>query len=140
MKTFVANFEWEKTFAIKFLGFYPIGSNSSIPYQSTEYYYRFIEAQKFAYAQRQYLGDPKFVKNFNVENLLKKEFVDEIYAKILNGNYSLSSANSYIKNMDIGGINDNGTSQITIVDSDGNAVSLTSSINNMLVFFNFQIP
>lgn len=81
------------------------------------------------------MGDPKFVKNLRAQNLTKIEFINEIYAKIKTASYLLNSTKTYAdNNNEIGDINDHNTSQISIIDSDGNAVSLTSSINNMLVF------
>uniref|UniRef100_A0A915CL63 Uncharacterized protein n=1 Tax=Ditylenchus dipsaci TaxID=166011 RepID=A0A915CL63_9BILA len=109
--------------------FYPIGSDSSIPYSSVDYYHRLIEAQKFAYAQRSFLGDPKFIPKANsiANNMTTKEFTDYIVGKISSETLALE---------EYGGDNsmapdEHGTSHVSVIDADGNAVSLTSSVNNI---------
>ncbi|KAI1700767.1 gamma-glutamyltranspeptidase domain-containing protein [Ditylenchus destructor] len=109
--------------------FYPIGSDSEIPYKSVEFYHRFIETQKFAFAQRTLLGDPKFVKDANAiaENMTKQEFIDSIYHKIKHNSLNFEEyGGDFTKASE-----HHGTSHVSVVDADGNAVSLTSSINNV---------
>ncbi|CAD5231066.1 unnamed protein product [Bursaphelenchus xylophilus] len=108
--------------------FYPIGSKKETVFNDVEYYHRFIEAQKFAYAQRTKLGDPDYVHEANgaLQNMTSKEFIDQIVEKISEKTLKVNEYGSSEEQLD-----DKGTSQISVIDADGNAVSLTSSVNNI---------
>lgn len=64
--------------------YYPKGSDPEILLNDPQFYHRFIEAQKFAYAQRTWLADTKFVKEAEelAVNMTTKRFTDEIIAQI----------------------------------------------------------
>ncbi|KAH0728645.1 hypothetical protein KY290_003481 [Solanum tuberosum] len=88
--------------------------------------HRQIEALKHAFAVRMNLGDPDFVNVKNVLNdMLSTEFAKQL-KKTIYDNMTFSP-NHY------GGkwnqINDHGTSHMSIVDSERNAVSMTSTVN-----------
>ncbi|CAD5225610.1 unnamed protein product [Bursaphelenchus okinawaensis] len=108
--------------------FYPIGSDKNLVYSDPEYYHRFIEAQKFAYAQRTQLGDPDYVHDVKnvLQNLTSNEFVDEIVKKINDKTLEVKEYGALEEQLD-----DSGTSQISVIDVEGNAVSFTSSVNNI---------
>uniref|UniRef100_A0A0N5BE08 Gamma-glutamyltranspeptidase 1 n=1 Tax=Strongyloides papillosus TaxID=174720 RepID=A0A0N5BE08_STREA len=96
-------------------------------YNSPKFYHDFIEASKFAYAQRTLLGDVDFVPSskFLSQNLTTKEYTDWVVSRFKD--YAQES--SYY-----GGIlqkqkEDHGTSHVSCMDSDGNGVSATSTIN-----------
>uniref|UniRef100_A0A914HS08 Gamma-glutamyl transpeptidase n=1 Tax=Globodera rostochiensis TaxID=31243 RepID=A0A914HS08_GLORO len=112
------------------LKFYPPGSNSSIPWHSDEYYHRLIESQKHAFAMRNKLGDPKFDKiseEFAL-NMTRADFVDGIVAEI--SGRGVSKWKDFAKSTkEFAPENSGGTSQVIVVDADGNAISMTSSIN-----------
>ncbi|KAH0677991.1 hypothetical protein KY285_025792 [Solanum tuberosum] len=89
--------------------------------------HRQIEALKHAFAVRMNLGDPDFVNVTNVVNdMLSTEFAKQL-KKTIYDNMTFSP-NHY------GGkwnqINDHGTSHMSIVDSERNAVSMTSTVNS----------
>lgn len=89
--------------------------------------HRQIEALKHAFAVRMNLGDPDFVNVTNVINdMLSTEFAKQL-KKTIYDNMTFSP-NHY------GGkwnqINDHGTSHMSIVDSERNAVSMTSTVNS----------
>ncbi|KAL8471998.1 hypothetical protein ACS0TY_029293 [Phlomoides rotata] len=88
--------------------------------------HRQIEALKNAFAVRMNLGDPDFVNVKSVVNdMLSKKFAAQLRKTILD--------NTTFNSTHYGGrwnqIHDHGTSHISIVDSQHNAVSMTTTIN-----------
>ncbi|XP_052198037.1 glutathione hydrolase 1-like isoform X2 [Diospyros lotus] len=89
--------------------------------------HREIEALKHAFAVRMNLGDPDFVNVKNVVlHMLSPKFAEELKKTIYD---NMTFDPSYY-----GGkwnqIHDHGTSHISIVDSERNAVSMTSTVNS----------
>lgn len=85
------------------------------------------EAERRAYADRNYfLGDPDFVK------LPLKELVDPGYLKKRMSNFSFDKASksSDIANGEIKGYESKQTTHYSIVDAAGNAVSVTTTLND----------
>ncbi|ULT93136.1 hypothetical protein L5515_010117 [Caenorhabditis briggsae] len=95
-------------------------------FNDVEFYHTLIEAQKLAYGQRGQLGDYLFSeKSLNIaKNLTERSTMKLLSKKVKETGqdleYYLAAAPAVL---------DSGTSQISVVDDDGNAVSLTSSIN-----------
>ncbi|PIC31440.1 hypothetical protein B9Z55_012143 [Caenorhabditis nigoni] len=95
-------------------------------FNDVEFYHTLIEAQKLAYGQRGQLGDYLFSeKSLNIaKNLTERSTIKLLSKKVKETGqdleYYLAAAPAVL---------DSGTSQISVVDDDGNAVSLTSSIN-----------
>ncbi|XP_072163900.1 glutathione hydrolase 1 proenzyme-like [Diadema setosum] len=89
-------------------------------------YHRIIEAFKFAYAKRSALGDESFVNITElVANMTSQTYADSLRARINDDrtyNYTYYDPEFQI-------VNDGGTSHISIVDQEGNAASVTSTIN-----------
>ncbi|XP_071503260.1 glutathione hydrolase 1 proenzyme-like [Diadema antillarum] len=89
-------------------------------------YHRIIEAFKFAYAKRSALGDESFVNITElVANMTSQTYADGLRARINDDrtyNYTYYDPEFQI-------VNDGGTSHISIVDQEGNAASVTSTIN-----------
>ncbi|KAL1132133.1 hypothetical protein AAG570_010090 [Ranatra chinensis] len=89
--------------------------------------HRLIEAFKYAYAKRTELADPHFVDMIElVHNLTSKEYAEEIRSKILD--------NTTFDNVDHYGAvfytqDTHGTAHISVLSGDGDAVSVTSTIN-----------
>lgn len=85
------------------------------------------EAERRAYADRNYyLGDPDFVK------IPMNELIDATYLKNRMSDFSLEKASksSDIKNGEIQGYESKQTTHYSIVDADGNAVSVTTTLND----------
>ncbi|MFM2369785.1 MAG: hypothetical protein RL619_2098 [Bacteroidota bacterium] len=85
------------------------------------------EAERRAYADRNYfLGDPDFIK------LPIKELVDPIYLKSRMSDFSFDKASksSDIANGEIKGYESKQTTHYSIVDTAGNAVSVTTTLND----------
>ena len=94
-------------------------------FQQTVYYHRLVEVYKHAYAHRSLLGDN--AKDHEIRRILKKldddEYIEHLRSKISDFNSYPPSfyGNKMFKE-------DRGTAHISIL-ADGDAVSLTSSIN-----------
>lgn len=108
-------------------GFYGLAPDS------TAFYHRFAEASKLAFADRdKYIADPDFVK-LPLQQLFNKDYLKQRSAQIpllkaskgsaqagiFDGSYSFSNA----KSAEIPS-----TSHLSIIDKEGNIVSMTSSI------------
>ncbi|WOK92146.1 gamma-glutamyltranspeptidase 1 [Canna indica] len=95
--------------------------------------HRFIESLKHMFALRMNLGDPDFYNVTSVlSNMLSPKFAEELKKTIFDNktfppNYY--GGGKYI-------IHDHGTSHLSIVDSERNAVSMTSTVNS---YFGSQI-
>ncbi|XP_030764165.1 glutathione hydrolase 1 proenzyme-like isoform X1 [Sitophilus oryzae] len=90
-------------------------------------YHRIIESFKYAYAKRTELGDTNFVNISELlANLTSKEYAENIRKQIVD-NATFDDPKHY------GAVfydkGDHGTAHISIVDQNGDAVSVTSSIN-----------
>ncbi|XP_039008265.1 glutathione hydrolase 1-like isoform X2 [Hibiscus syriacus] len=88
--------------------------------------HRLIESLKHAFAVRTDLGDPEFVDVSKVvANMISPEFANKL-RKTINDNMTFGPIH-------YGGrwsqVHDHGTSHISIVDKDRNAVSMTSTVN-----------
>ena len=105
--------------------------------QSYLYYHHLIEAMKHTFAIRLFLGDPLFVNITGPTNaLLSDEYMRNLQIYNTNDNYVQSSINQYggnEYNIDESSSSslptDHGTTHLSVIDSEGNAVSLTSTIN-----------
>ncbi|XP_034934631.1 scoloptoxin SSD14-like [Chelonus insularis] len=111
-------------FALNVLESFVPTANESVFYQ------RFAETFKWAFAKRTELGDDNFVNLTSLmKNLTSKTYADEVRQKILD-NWTSTDPKYY------GAIthtpDDFGTAHISILASDGSAVSATSTINQVL--------
>jgi gamma-glutamyltranspeptidase/glutathione hydrolase len=88
------------------------------PAQSAEAAHLFAEARRLAFADRaKYLGDPDFIR-VPVESLLSQKYLDK-RAKLI-GPRAMP--------LSLPGDLESGTSHLSIVDADGDAVSMTTTI------------
>jgi len=100
---------------------------SEMGYNSTKTIQLITEAERRAYADRNYfLGDPDFVK------LPIKELVDADYLKKRMGDFSFEKAtkSSDVVQGTIQGYESKQTTHYSIVDAKGNAVSVTTTLND----------
>ena len=108
---------------LKMLEPYPL---RNLGHHSPEYVQLLVEAERRAYADRNhYLGDPDFV------SIPTNQLLDSTYLKSRMGNFSFEKASksadiargelSFSENME--------TTHYSIVDAEGNAVSVTTTLN-----------
>uniref|UniRef100_A0A034WZA3 Venom gamma-glutamyl transpeptidase n=1 Tax=Aphidius ervi TaxID=37627 RepID=A0A034WZA3_APHER len=91
-------------------------------------YHKIMESFKWSFPQKYKLGDSKFSKK--ILDLLVNEFTSKDYAKSIKKKINEKKTSN--KESDYGGkesVEDQGTAQVSVIDSNGNAVSATSSIN-----------
>lgn len=90
-------------------------------------YHRIVEAYKYSYAKRTELGDTNFVNISELlSNLTSREYADNIRSKIMDNTTFQDPKHYGAIYYDKG---DHGTAHISIIDQNGDAVSVTSSIN-----------
>jgi gamma-glutamyltranspeptidase/glutathione hydrolase len=99
---------------------------STFKHNSTQYLQLLTEAERRAYADRNYfLGDPDFVK------IPLKGLLDERYLKDRMKSFSFDKATPSIEvsHGDVSVYESNETTHYSIVDAEGNAVSVTTTLN-----------
>jgi gamma-glutamyltranspeptidase / glutathione hydrolase len=96
-----------------------------LPFQSAASVQLMVEAERRAYADRaEYLGDPLFVK-VPVKTLVSDEYLQKRmadYQPNIAGNSTITKAGQIHESEE--------TTHISIVDSEGNAVAVTTTLNN----------
>lgn len=98
----------------------------NLNHNTSEYIHLLTEAERRAYADRNYfLGDPDFVK------IPQQELLDKNYLKSRMQNFSFEKATSSkeVSHGDIQVVESDETTHYSIVDKDGNAVSVTTTLN-----------
>ena len=108
---------------LKMLEPYPL---SKLGHHSSEYVQLLVEAERRAYADRNhYLGDPDFVK------IPTNQLLDQSYLKSRMSNFSFEKASKSadIAHGDLSFEESMETTHYSIVDADGNAVSVTTTLN-----------
>ncbi|XP_032684542.1 scoloptoxin SSD14-like isoform X2 [Odontomachus brunneus] len=92
---------------------------------------RMVETFKWAYARRTELGDPEFVDDISavVANLTSNDYADMIRERIRDDSTS-QDPREYGAITE--GIEDSGTAHVSVLAPDGSAVSVTSTINQVL--------
>jgi gamma-glutamyltranspeptidase len=107
----------------------PASLNDSID-ANVETYHRFIEAMKYAYAGRMELGDMDYVHDALA---LALNFTSDAFAQAVKSNMSEmaypNASDYFIWTKPRTGVHDYGTSHISVMDAEGNAASLTTTIN-----------
>ncbi|KAJ3173926.1 hypothetical protein HDU87_007248 [Geranomyces variabilis] len=90
--------------------------------------HRMVEAMKFGYGERTTYADPAFITNVTA---LQADYIRDTYAKVKAGKIHDGSVGvaGYYDPGNITVLQDAGTSQISVVDAHGIAVTLTTSIN-----------
>lgn len=95
-------------------------------YHSSEYIQLVVEAERRAYADRNYyLGDPDFVK-IPVDQLLDKDYLK---SRMESFSFAKATKSEEIARGEIAFAESMETTHYSIVDSEGNAVSVTTTLN-----------
>lgn len=90
-------------------------------------YHRISEAFKFAFAHRSQMGDSAFVNITQLmSNLQSKEYANSLWHEISD---KMTHPVKFYKPM-METVNDHGTAQVSVLAENGDAVSVTSSINS----------
>lgn len=100
---------------------------SGLGHNSTQYIQLLAEAERRAFADRNYfLGDPDFIK------IPQKELLNETYLKERMKNFSFDKAtpSANVSHGDVSVYESNETTHYSIVDTEGNAVAVTTTLNN----------
>lgn len=100
---------------------------STFKQNSTQYIQLLAEAERRAYADRNYfLGDPDFVK------IPQKELLNETYLKDRMKNFSFDKATSSadVSHGDVSVYESMETTHFSIVDTEGNAIAVTTTLND----------
>jgi gamma-glutamyltranspeptidase / glutathione hydrolase len=109
---------------LKMLENYPM---SKFGFHSTSAVHAVIEAERRVYADRAtHLGDPDFY-NVPVDNLLNDKYLRNRYLTI---DMTKASKSADIKAGDFSGKQSEQTTHLSVVDQNGNAVSVTTTLNN----------
>lgn len=109
---------------IEMLNMMELANFDSIPFNSTPYVHMMAEVMRRAFADRaEYLGDPDYNPEIPLSKLTSKEFAKKRFSSINLNRASISDPLKYGHPYD--GIN---TTHFSIVDKDGNAVSLTYTL------------
>lgn len=91
-------------------------------------YHRMLETYKYAYALRGNMGDKDFVDMTEInKNLTSKDYANEIRTKIVDTK-TWNDPEHYGASVG-GGVDDHGTSHLSVLAPNGDAVSVTSTIN-----------
>lgn len=105
---------------------YPSGHKTDI-LSDPKASHHFIEAMKFAYAQRTLLGDVAFVASADA---LAKNLTTEDYTKwVVERITDTAQPSTYYGGIAQTQVPDHGTSQVSVLDEHGNGVSATTTIN-----------
>uniref|UniRef100_A0A3P8WL54 Glutathione hydrolase n=1 Tax=Cynoglossus semilaevis TaxID=244447 RepID=A0A3P8WL54_CYNSE len=96
-------------------------------------YHRIVEAFRFGYAKRSELGDPRYMDMTElINNMTSDVYAEQIRSKIMD---HTTFPEGYYGNMN-SVPETHGTSHVSVVDEDGNAVAVTSTIN---LYFGSQV-
>lgn len=111
---------------IEMMNMMELADLSSIEFNSTPYVHLVAEAMRRAFADRaEHLGDPDFNPDMPVDRLISKEFAQMRFENLDMTKASASDSSQYGQLYD-GSI----TTHFSVVDKDGNAVSLTYTLEH----------
>lgn len=101
--------------------------NEIEPKYSSEYFHQMVESFKFGYARRSALGDIEFNQTF-IEEFSNKEFAKQI-RKLIESDRTYNDVRHYGAQFAME--EDHGTAQLAVLAANGDAVSVTSTVNNV---------
>lgn len=113
--------------------FIPRSSSSINPFtiQNSKFWHYIIEVLKHAFSHRTFIGDPDFVSSVNtfINNIKSREYIDKIISKIDPGK-TFENWKYYVVNDTLSEPHDSGTTALSIIDEEGNAVSMATTVNH----------
>jgi len=97
------------------------------------FYHRLVESYKWAYGARSHLGDPADVQYRDSILQMVREITSQDWAveKFLAINDTSTVSDPQFYGGNFYNVDDHGTAHLSIVDQDGNAVAVTSTINQV---------
>jgi len=108
---------------LKMIDAYPL---SSFGHNSEKYIQTLVEAERRAYADRNYfLGDPDFVK-IPLQELLDKNYLKD---RMSTFTFDKATKSADVSHGEVSVYESNETTHYSIVDAEGNAVSVTTTVN-----------
>ena len=111
---------------IEMMNLMELANLDSIEFNSTAYVHLLAEVMRRAFADRaEYLGDPDFNLDTPIDKLTSKAFAKKRFENIDMSRASVSDSSKFGKIYD-----GNSTTHLSVVDSDGNAVSLTYTLEH----------
>lgn len=111
---------------IEMMNLMELADLKTIEFNSTAYVHLVAEAMRRAFADRaEHLGDPDFNPEIPVDRLISKEFAKMRFENINMSQASLSDSSRYGQLYD-----GSSTTHFSVVDKDGNAVSLTYTLEH----------
>jgi len=111
---------------IEMMNMMELANLDSIQFNSTDYVHLIAEVMRRAYADRaEFLGDPDFNLNMPLDKLTSKEFAKLRFENIDKNKASVSDSSAFGHPYD-----GNNTTHFSVVDTDGNAVSLTYTLED----------
>lgn len=136
--------EWKQPISTKLSGDYKLHSvplpgagmvlalilnilNGFKPSYSVDYFHQMIESFKYGYAKRTFLGDLPFNKSF-IDQYSDMKYADELRAQILTDK-TFNDFRHYGPEYALE--EDHGTAHISVLAENGDAISITSTINSM---------
>ncbi|WP_080795836.1 gamma-glutamyltransferase [Corynebacterium pacaense] len=115
-----------------------VGRDGGLP--DIEAIHLISEAQRLAYADRDaYIGDPAFVTvpGGGIEELISAQYTRE-RAGLINPEVSMGTAEAGLRESALSApVPESGTSHVSVIDSHGNAASLTTSVEAAFGSFHF---
>lgn len=87
---------------------------------------RIVEIMKWMAAARSELGDPAYIDNPRIQEIVTTRWADQVIANI-SDDYTLDSWRNYHPSYEMN--EPHGTSHLSVVDADGMAVAMTTTVN-----------
>lgn len=101
--------------------------------QDVEIYHKFLEAVKYSYSVRTRLADIDFFPGALdlARKVVSDEFTKQVLSRITDKAGTSESSYQILKELDGQYTEDHGTTHISVLDAEGNAVSITTTVNMM---------